>query len=287
MVDEDSPESGATQEPSEEKAIDYKAFYEKVNSSFKANNKLVELRSPEEAIQLMQMGANYTKKMQEMAAYRKQVTMLQKNDLLDEQKLSYLIDLSKGEPEALKKLMEEHSLDPLDVDMSVPNAYVGGNHTISDNEIRFKDTLDTLTSTPEGQQAVSLINTEWDQASKDALWKDPGIMSVMADHVKSGMYQVISQEIERQRTLGNVPDDVSFLKAYQAVGEHMGKAGLLKSYYQQAPIAKAKGIATGKSSNAANVSAAAPTRAVKKTTAAVDLSNLDDAQFMEAMKGRL
>ena len=55
----------ATEETaSPETPVDYKALYEQVTAPFKANGKTISIQSVEEATQLMQMGANYTKKMQ-------------------------------------------------------------------------------------------------------------------------------------------------------------------------------------------------------------------------------
>lgn len=52
----------------------------------------MQVNSVDEAIQLMQMGANYTRKMQELQPHRKTLLMLENNGLLDEGKLSFLID---------------------------------------------------------------------------------------------------------------------------------------------------------------------------------------------------
>ena len=71
--------------------FNYKEGYEKLMAPFKANGKMITPRSPEEAISLMQMGANYTRKMQELQPYRKVMLMLQNNGLMDEEKLSFLI----------------------------------------------------------------------------------------------------------------------------------------------------------------------------------------------------
>ena len=97
-------------------SVDYEAFYKKVMAPFKANGKMITLRSPEEAIQLMQQGANFTKKMQAIAPHRKLLIMLENNGLLDESKINYLIDLDKKNPEAIKKLVKDAGIDPKDID---------------------------------------------------------------------------------------------------------------------------------------------------------------------------
>lgn len=130
----DSEDSGETESEEQETSapdIDYKGFYEAVMSPIRANGKELQLKSPQEAVKLIQMGANYTQKMQGLAGYRKKIQMLKNADLLDDEKLNYLIDLASGNPEAVKKLLKDRKLDPLDLNMD-ENNYVPGNHTVSD-----------------------------------------------------------------------------------------------------------------------------------------------------------
>ena len=42
----------------------YEEFYNQIMTPFKANGKMISLKTPDEAIKLMQMGANYTRKIQ-------------------------------------------------------------------------------------------------------------------------------------------------------------------------------------------------------------------------------
>src|SRR5690606_21653948 len=71
---------------------DYEKLYKEIMKPFKANGREIKLNSPEEVITLMQKGANYTKKMQALQPHLKIVRMLENNQLLDEGKLSQLID---------------------------------------------------------------------------------------------------------------------------------------------------------------------------------------------------
>ena len=113
--------------------IDYKGWYDKVMAPIKANGKTITLQSPEEAIQLMQMGANYTKKMQQIAPQRKTLMMLEKNGI-DQDTLNFLIDIKNKNPQAIAKLLKDANIDPLDVDTTSQNNYVAPNYSISDQE---------------------------------------------------------------------------------------------------------------------------------------------------------
>jgi len=213
---------------------DYEGFFKKVMTPFKANGKTIELKSPEEAIQLMQMGANYTRKLQELAPSRKVLTMLQNNDLLDESKLSFLIDLDKKNPEAIKKLIKEAGIDPLEIDTASEPAYTEGSHRVTDEEVNFKTTLEDLGSTPEGTETLRAINSRWDQPSKELLWKHPEIMATIHAQREVGIYDRVVAEVDRRETLGSFPPGTTFLQAYKIVGDELTEAKAFEDLREKA-----------------------------------------------------
>ena len=212
--------------------VDYKAGYEQLMAPFKANGKTMQVKSVEEAIQLMQMGANYTRKMQELQPHRKTLLMLENNGLLDEGKLSFLIDLDKKNPEAIKKLLQDANINPLDVDMDKESTYQEGNHKVSDEEAQFRLVLDELNSNPVGRETLQTINSTWDQASKEVLWKQPEVMNTIHQQRENGVYARIMAEIDRRRTLGVIQVGVPFLEAYRVVGDELHKAGAFNDLFK-------------------------------------------------------
>ncbi len=200
---------------------DHEAFYKQIMAPFKANGKTIQLKSPEEVVGLMQMGANYTRKMQDIQGHRKVLTMLENNDLLDEGKLSFLIDLDKKDPAAIQKLIKDSGIDPLDIDVTKDPSYSPGDHQVSDEEVGFRSVMEDLKSDPLGTETLSTIHDTWDNASKQALWSEPAIMSAIHDQRQSGVYDLITTEMDRRRTLGLLPANTSFLMAYKTVGDEM------------------------------------------------------------------
>lgn len=275
-----------SKEPEEKKEslvpeVDYKQFYDAVTGSIKANGKEVQFKKPEEIIRLMQMGANYTQKMQNLAPYRKKIQTLQKAGLLDDEKLNYLIDLSQGNPEAVKKLLRDSKLDPMDLDIQSEPKYVPGNHTVSDAEARLQTTLDDLTSTPEGLQTVQIAQ-RWDQASLQELGKDPSILTTLHEQRQNGVYNLITTEMERQRMLGNIPEGTPFLQAYKAVGEYLLKQAQQQRIAQQQVLNTLPQGTLNKpvDTTKAQVKSAAPTgRSKKPATQFVDPFTLSDEEF--------
>lgn len=286
--------------------VNYEQVYKQIMAPFKANGKTIELKSPEEAIQLMQMGANYTRKMQDIQPHRKTLLMLEKNGLMDPDKLSFLIDIDKGNPEAIKKLLKDKGVNPMDIDTEAESTYLGGNHKVSDAEATFQATLDELSSNPEGQKTLQVINSTWDQASKEVLWSQPDVMKVMHDQRENGIYDRIESEVNRLRTLGQIPAGTSFLQAYKAVGDVMAQNGAFKDL-APAPVGSsdaagklaaattaAEPVATRVAApkpavaNGDQASAAAATRSTpRKAEKVVNPLAMSDDDFLKQMANRV
>lgn len=266
---------------------DYKGQYEKIMAPFTANGRKVELRNPEEAVQLMQMGANYTRKMQEIAPHRRVLTMLQNNKLTDEASLSFLIDLKNGNKEAIQKLLKESGIDPRDIDVDSDSTYQGGNHYVSDNQVDFQSTVEELKTTDQGKETIAEA-LKWDQASIDAVGKDPSILRAIHAQRVSGVYDLVNDEVNRRRVLGAIPANVPYLHAYQLVGNEMAeeeRKAKEKATAQPAqpatPIAKTVAQPKAVVQNTDKAKAAGATRsAPTQATPLTGLIGGSDADFM-------
>lgn len=300
----DSTDTGNKEKSSEEKdkkesekVIDYKAQYEKIMAPIKANGKMITLDNPDEAIKLMQMGANYTKKMQALQPHIKLVKMLEKN-AIDEDKLNLLIDLDKKDPEAIRKFLQDNSIDPMDIDTTVDANYKAGNHKISDGEIQFQDVINEVTTSQKGQELVVHIHREWDQVSKDAIFEDAGILQVLNEQKQNGIYDRIANEVEKQRTLGNLTN-LPFIHAYKVVGDAMAKNGLLGNNSnsdgnknvepENKPVLARQTRPSKTVVNSDKAKAASPTRGSppKKVAEEFNPLNMKDEDFLKQMENRV
>lgn len=278
------PLAPALAQPTPDQAM---AFYNQVMAPFNANGRKIQLQSPEEVLQLMQRGANYTRKMQAIAPHRKVLTMLQNNGI-DEDKLSFLIDLEKGSPEAIQKLAKDRNVDLMQIDTEAETTYREGSHKVTDDEVAFRSQLEELNSTPEGSETLRTINTTWDQASKEVLWTEPALMSIINRHREDGTYDVISTELERRRMLGQIAADTPFIHAYKQVGDDlmskMAPAGqpVTPPAAVAPPVPVAVTAAKPKPvvANSDKASAASPTRSTpKKAAAFVNPLAMSDEEF--------
>ena len=188
-------ETAPKQEVKEE---DLKAIHAAIFKPFKANGKEITPKTAEDVISLMQMGANYTKKMQLMAPLKKAVESLNKASI-GEEDLNFLIDVHKGDKEAIKKLLEKHEVDPLDLDMESTN-YVPKNNIASDEDVEFTDVIqDIQSSLPKIQE---ILSKQWDSKSKNLLLKDPTLMKALHEEIEMGRFDEVQNRLETERTFG-------------------------------------------------------------------------------------
>lgn len=204
----------------------YEALYKQVMSTFRANGKDFTPSSPEEATRLMQMGANYAKKMEGLKPHLKLLRMLENHQLLDEGKLSFLIDLDKKDPKAIQKLLHDGKVDPLDLDPSAEPTYKPGNHAISDEEMALRDAIEAVQATPTGKETIALVNREFDPASKKVIADTPNLLTVLDQQRSNGIYAKITEELERRKLFGEF-QNVPFIHAYKAVGDALHAQGKL------------------------------------------------------------
>lgn len=246
----------------------------------RANGKDIQLESPDEAVKLIQMGMNYTKKMQQLHPSLRVVKMLDNNGLLDEQKIAHLIDLEKGDTKAIQKFLTDKKFDPTTVDEEQAASYKPGDHQVSDLDMRFDAALDDIESTPTGAELIQELG-KWDKESKQAVYQEPTILSKINEHKASGLYAHITKEMDRQKLLGHLDNSVPFLQAYYAVGDMLSKTGALK---QEEPVQKTpletRTAQKPKLPNGDKAQAAAATKAAAaKATQQTNFLDLPDDEF--------
>lgn len=214
--------SKETQKPEvaaqEESAIDYKKEYEKLLAPFVANGKEIRVNNVADAVSLMQMGANYNKKMAALKPNLKLLKLLESNGLLSEERVGFLIDLEKKNPDAINKLIKESGIDPMDLDAEKANDYKPTVRTVDDKELELDAVLEEIQDTPSYSKTIQVVGKEWDAASKQTVANSPSILKIINNHMQSGVYDVIQEEIERERMFGRL-QGLSDIEAYRQVGD--------------------------------------------------------------------
>ena len=223
----DNSEDMSNSESVEEPYIDYKTEYEKITAPFKASGKTIQVRDSNEVISLMQKGVDYTKKQQALKPRLKELQILENQNMLGDN-LGYAIDLFNGNTKALAKLIKERNIDISELS---PNMYgdeednspdyTPTNYSISDAEMRLKDVELTLKDSPNFQRLFTTL-TELDDDSKAKFRSNPDLLLRLNEHMDSGLYDQIQNELEHRRIVGDASvDGMNFYDAYTAVGNEI------------------------------------------------------------------
>lgn len=199
-------------------------FQKAILAPFKANGREMQVHTPEEARTLMQQGANYNKKMEGLKPHLALVKQLEANDLLSAEKIGFLIDLSKKNPEAIGKLLKDSGIDPLDLDSAKVDGYKPNTYAISDAQLNFDEVLDELKDDEHFKPVIHTVANEWDVASQKVVAERPDVLRHLTKHKEMGVYDVITTEVDRRKALGQLRGTPA-LEAYDAVGKELEAAG--------------------------------------------------------------
>lgn len=232
-------ETSEKKDTSVEKQVDFEAEYKRLFEPFKANGREIKVNSIDEAKTLMQMGANYNKKMAGLKPHLKLMKMLENHNLLSEDKISFLIDLDKKNPAAISKLIKDSGHDPMDYDAEKASGYKQTAYTVDDREVELDNVLGELQDSPAYNRTLEIVSTKWDAASKQVIAGTPQLLKVINDHVDSGIYDLISKEVENERMFGRLTG-LSDIEAYRKVGDSLHAKGAFNSLAKGSPHSQEK-----------------------------------------------
>lgn len=205
-----------------------KTFFDKVTAEFNANGKQFKIDNPDDVVSLMQKGLNYNQKMAALKPSMKMVKALQDAGIESVEDLGFLLDLKANKPEAIAKLVQDSGLDTYEFEQKAKD-YTPSVPQVSDEAINFQMTAQSLEGNPHFGKVVQGLQS-FDEVSKEHVFKNPGLLNVLTDHVRDGYYDKIVARLELEQSLGRYIG-IPFLQAYTAVGD-----ALFKQETQQAPV---------------------------------------------------
>lgn len=203
----------------------YKDTYDHIFAPFKAAGREFQVRDVNEAISLMQKGVDYTRKQQALKPRLMEMRALEEQGMLGSN-LNYAIDLFKGNPQAIAKLIKEKNID---VNQLIPQQttnefgetvtqpetpYTPNDYSVSAEKYALSEVLDDLKATNKMQTVMDTLK-EFDQDSLKEFAKEPKYLHALSNLVDSGMYKDIRSELEHAR----IVDDPSIrgLNDFQAI----------------------------------------------------------------------
>ena len=213
------PQEPVNEEPAEPQTepegstdVDYQSFYDAVTAPFKANGKELQITNPMDIITLMQKGANYSKKMEEMKPNLAIIKTLEQHGLLDLERLSYAIDLFNKKPEAIAKLVKESEIDLYSFDTEQAESYVPS--VVVTPATELNEVIDELSeSSAVFLPTLEKIISGWDEQSKRIITENPQVLRALSDHAERGIFDKVNEKIAYERMVGRM-NHLPIIQAY-------------------------------------------------------------------------
>ena len=181
----------------------YKEFYEQVAlAKFTANGKEVEgFKDPADLIRAQQMLHGYSDKMKVFKEYKPFLKALEERKLTtDADKFNLAMSIVDGDPEAIKKVLKEKGIDPLELDLE-DIKYTEKNTLPSQAQLLIEDTYEQAENLGVGDKFTKVINKDWDIKSLQELVTNNAVRADLLQHLSDGTYDIVSNEIKKMELL--------------------------------------------------------------------------------------
>jgi len=227
----------------------YKDFYNKVTGEFVANGKVMKgFTEPEKIIQAQQMAAGFSEKMRAFKQYRPFIEPLKKKGILDNpDKFNLMVDAIDGNQEAIKALLKETNIDPLELNIDEVD-YKPKDNLASPIALAYDDLIDTASQFGIDSKVNDVIVKEWDDDSVAELLSDPKNSSDLIAHMNNGVYDMVQERIAKKKmtditgSFGSMRDIDQYRAAVAELEqEYIQQQELQKqqaTYQQQEPVSQ-------------------------------------------------
>lgn len=163
----------------------------------------------DELKQLASKGMNYTRKMQDIKEYREHVSAI-KEAALSKDDINLMIDVLKGDKDALATVMKRTGVDALDIDVE-NSRYVPKNYGRNEVELDIEEVVETISRDPEYVTTKHIISSNWDKQSQMEFAKDPIKIKKLHEDVKSGIFdQVVPMMLKKKALDGARKSDIEY-----------------------------------------------------------------------------
>lgn len=227
--DEDEGEDQTETESTEEQGDGPKPQSKPATYKVKAVGTEIEF-TIDELKELASKGLDYTKKMQEVAPWRKQIAAMKQHNVTQDD-VNLLIDLKNGSKEAIMSLMKDNGIDPLDVDMEEVKSYTPRDYSVTDEQIQLRETVTRLAQDKEVYPRTEhVVDNAWDAKSRQQLLANPAMIEGLHNDIKNGVYDKLYPTMLKLKSLdGGMKSDLEYYwQAGQVVQQQTVQEGQQK-----------------------------------------------------------
>lgn len=205
-------ESSNTEEPIE---ASEEASQESVRNNdiytIKANGKEYDM-SIDELKQMASKGMDYVKKTTALKPYRTMIAAMEQNGLSAED-INLLIDLKKGNKEAIAKIVSDSKIDVYDIPDS--SDYTPTEYRVHESQLDMKEMIADISKDSEFSR-TSDIYSKLDENSKTAINNNPAMLAGLHQDIKSGLFDQVLPYAEKRAMIDGYSQP--FLKYYMEAG---------------------------------------------------------------------
>ena len=246
--DEDDSEEETEDQPSPENMtdknkIDYQKAYEDAlvdkarleeffresTQDFVANGKKMSApKDPKKITQAFQKAAGFDEKMKSFKKYRPFITPLQEKGIIDNpDKFNLMMNALDGDQEAIKKMISDAEIDPIELDMDNIN-YQPKNAVASNIELAYGDVMESASQNGVRDQVQKVVSGDWDDDSVLELLDDPQNSADLVNHLSTGIYDLVQERIA-QKTMS---DPHSIYSSKKSIEQYREAAQELEQEYK-------------------------------------------------------
>lgn len=239
-------------------------FMAALTAPIKADGAEISLDNPKDIIRLVQMGMNYSRKMEAMKKEAPIIEALKEARLFTPDKVNLAIELLKGNPDAIRSLIQEHKveIDPLEIDEQA-EPYTPANHIPDEQVTVFKGVLNGIEMQDGGAEFITTVNTAFDDTSKASLIQYPNLMEELYRNKQEGVYDKIMAELTKRKIINDPSiQGLNSIQAYVRIGDMLyansgQEVDTSAQVEEQAPVTKAP-VTTRPATNTTKATTKAP-----------------------------
>ena len=206
----DDPDGDEEDEPTEESTEDKEPEVIKPQTyKVKANGTEFEF-SVDELTQLAPKAMDYTRKMQEIAPWRKTISALKDNEL-SHNDVNLMIDALSGDKDAVTTLIKKSGVDALELDTEQEVKYTPKEYGRSEQELAIEDVVGAISKDPEYKITQHVVDSQWDAKSRSTLADKPEYIEGLHADIKSGVFDQVSPMAMKIKVLdGGRKSDIDY-----------------------------------------------------------------------------
>ncbi len=208
----------------------FEDFYNQTTGEFVANGKTMRApNDPKKIVQALQKAVGFDGKMKAFKKYRPFTSALEEKGFLDNpEKFNLMINAMEGDKEAIKKLISNAEIDPVELDMENID-YKSKSVLPTNMEMAYGDVIDSATQYGVKEQVEKVISADWDDESVIELLEDPKNSADLVKHLSTGVYDMVQERIAQKRMV----DADGTYGSMKAIEQYRNAAQELELEYKQ------------------------------------------------------